>query len=228
MLTVVNAGKSVIHHEAGGLPGLAVGGALIIVGAIGLAWAVKSASRAEAADDLDLERAGLKDSLPYGAFRDGDRIGLDAADSWLVLAVPPAIFGVVFLVAAATDPWVGWSGVAIAAFCFALAGLSVWLGSGTPYWLEPDCLTCRGPVRRSIRWSQVERLRLSSGGSSVDRADLAKDIELQAYIGERASLRRHGITLRTRLIELDAPELVRLIQERCPGAHQIGHPDRLA
>ena len=226
VLTLFSAGKSVVHHEAGGLPRLAIGAGFLLAGVIAAAWALKSADRAEAADQLDLERLGLDDSLPYGAFRDGDRIGLDAADSWLVLAVPLAVFGGVMLVSAATDPWVGWSGVAIAAVLFAITALAIWLGSGTPYWLEPHRLTCRGPFRRSIEWSQIERFRLASHGSGVDRADLADEIELQAKPDEPESLRRQGVTVRMRLVELDAPDLLRLLQERCPAAHQIGHPKR--
>lgn len=226
VLTLFSAGTSAVRHEAGGLPGLAIGAGLLLLGAIGAAWALKSADRAETADKRDLAQRGLDDSLPYGAFRDGDRVGLDAADSWLVMAVPLGVFGGVMLVAAATDPRVGWSGVAVAALLFALMGLAIWLGSGTPYWLEPERLSSRGPFKRSIEWSAVERFRLSSSGSSVDSAHLAHEIELQSKPDQRASLRQQGVTVRMRLVELEATDLLRLLQERCPTAHQIGHAKR--
>lgn len=156
---LLSAVHDVALRRSGGWPGIVV--ALVLVSAgigVGL-WVIRARGRSAASDAEELRVTGVDDRLPMGAFSQGRRVGLEAADLWFVWGTLTLGVGLLFAVAGATDPQVGWRfGPAFSSAAFVPAAMCFWLGSGTNYWLTRDGIeTSRWP-RRFMRWADVVRV----------------------------------------------------------------------
>ncbi|GAB3864354.1 hypothetical protein GCM10028801_33370 [Nocardioides maradonensis] len=197
----------------GGRPvAVALSGLLVVAGLGAAVWALRAVDRVHRHELAELTDRDGADGLPFGAFRRGDRIGLDASDVWLLLASILAVLGAFVLLTGLTDREMNRAAALLLPLVgFLPAAACAWCGSGTPYWLTEDRVIVRGPFRRHVRYDDVERFRVSGTA-----------IELQASVERPMRWGRLGLTMRLMLVAVDAPELLALLAERCPSAHVIG------
>lgn len=168
ILTLVSVAGDAAQNRAGGLTGIVVGLVLTAAGICAATWAIRAHHRVAVAELQDLRARGLDDGLPMGAFRRDQRVGLDASDTWLVLGALTAGVGVMFAMAGATDPQVGWRfGVAFSLVGFLPAALCFRLGTGTKYWLTPDGVAKRDGLEVAVRYADVERIVPLHNGDPV-------------------------------------------------------------
>lgn len=177
---LLSAVHDVALRRSGGWPGVVV--ALVLVSAgigVGL-WVIRARGRSAASDAEELRAAGADDGLPMGAFRQGQRVGLEAADLWFVWGALTLGVGLLFAVAGATDAQVGWRfGLAFSSVGFVPAAMCFWVGTGTKYWLTRDGIeTSRWP-RRFMRWADVVRVVPLRHGSPAVHFERPDAIELQ-------------------------------------------------
>lgn len=168
-----------------------------------------------AADELhELRARGMDDGLPLGAYRDGQRVGLEASDTWLVVGVVMAVVGTVFAVAGAADPRVGWRfGLAFSMVGFLPAVLFFWLGTGTRYWLTPDGVATRGRRQASVRYADVERIVPLHRNSPIATPEAADAFELQVAHSRNRRWMGTEFTIRLMLVEVGGAELLPLLNE---------------
>jgi len=224
--SVFSAVGDAVHHRPGGIVGVIVGLALAAFGIGGATWAIGSGGRVAAAERQELRERRLDDGLPIGAFLQGQRLGLEASDQFWVIGTLLMGAGLLFLVAGATDPQVGWKfGIAFGSVGFVPAALSFRLATGTRLWLTPDGIERSRWPRKSARWVDVQRIVPLVSGSPSSGIDAANAIELQMSPSARGWARLSGInnfTIRCQMLEISARDLLPLIQERMPRRQDVG------
>lgn len=128
----ISAVLDAVDHRPGGMIGVVVGLALLATGLSGVIFVARSGARVAALEREELRNAGLDDGLPKGAFVQGQRVGLEASDKWMVAGALGVGAGLLFAVSGALDPQVGWKvGVAFACVGFLPAAFFMWIGPGT-------------------------------------------------------------------------------------------------
>ena len=217
-VAIFSAGADAFAHRPGGWQGVGVGLVLLAAGISAGTWAVRSSTRATAHDRHELREAGLDDGLPMGAYMQGQQIGLEAADLWLVWGTLAMGVGLLFGVAGVTDPQVGWKfGLAFSSVGFVPAALCFRAGTGTKYWLTSDGIeTCRW-LRRSVRWADAERIVLVKQGIPTQNASRMDAIELQTSKPVRGTPRwwpGTDLSIKAVLVEVGRHDLLAMIRER--------------
>lgn len=200
-----------VGGPSGGWVRFAVCGVLVVVGLVPFIWGVRNEPRVKARELEELRLHGLDDGLPYGAYRDGQSVGLEAADLMLVFAACFAVMGLVVGVATFTDPKVAWGWAAGAVLVVLLPGvLLLRLGTGTRLWMTEEGIERRRWPAKSTRWSDVEQVVLTTVGTS----DL---IELRGR-PESTGWRRHlpppSFTIRCLPLEAESGDVLRLLRAR--------------
>jgi len=220
---VLGATPDAWHHQLDGLVGVGLGLVVAIAAFAAVVRCLRAVDRVAAREMSELRTRGEDDQLPYGAYLRGSDVGLQASDQWLLYAGLMTVVGVGFLVAGLVDARTGVTlGVAFSLVGLVPALVFSWLGTGTPYWLTEDRLVTRGPFRREVAWTQVERFRLSHRGSTVEDVRLADAIELQVANDRPLRWGALGITIRLPFVEASGAEVLDLVQARCPDAHILG------
>lgn len=212
-----------VHHRPGGMLGVVVG-LMLVASGVGVAtWAFRAAAGVAEAEWRELRARGGDDGLPLGAFRQDQRVGLEASDRLLIVGVVTAGIGLVFLVSGLTDPQVGWRfGLGFSLVGFVPAALSFRLGTGVRYWLTPDGVARRDGLRPAVHWVDVERIVPMRRGIPVATSDYADAFELEVRSPEQARPRRWpatAFTLKLLLVEIRRDDLLPLLRERVTSAH---------
>jgi hypothetical protein len=207
-----------VHHRSGGMVGVIVALALLAAGVCTVTWAFRAWGRVASEEREQLRSRGLDDGLPMGAFLHGRRVGLEASDHWLVLGTVLAGMSLLVSVAGGTDPQVGWRfGIAFGMVGFLPAAVCLRLGVGTRLWLTPEGVERSRWPRRTVRWSEVNRVVPLEHGNPTAGFDAADGIELQLPPVSRGWRRLWGVndfTIRCQFLEISANDLLPLIQER--------------
>lgn len=200
-------------HPGAAIAGIAAGLGLAAAALAVFVWSDGASRRAATKDAAHLRARGLDDGLPMGAFRRGDRIGLEGADLWVLFGGLAALFGTFFLMDGLMEPEVGLDGaIPIPMFFFALAALCLRLGTGLRYWLGPDGLeTARWP-RRSIAWRDVVRVVPRRMSESLPSFERAYQIELQRVLPDGWSWRSPQFTVYSRFLETPPASIGKLIE----------------
>jgi len=208
------------HHRPGGEVGIAICLLMTFVGLGAAAWAIGVHSRIADTELAELGARGLDDGLPLGAFREGDRIGLQASDLLLLTAVAMTGFGLVFLVTGAADSRIGWRfGAAFSMIFFIPALAFLRLGTGTRYWLTPEGIETRRR-RLSVRWQDVDRISPMHRGSFTNPGEPVDAFELHRPDSARTAWRRwtaYDFRIKLVLIELDERESLAVIASALVG-----------
>ena len=195
--------------------GVVVGLVLAIAGIGAFTWAIRAHKRVATDELQDLRARGLDDGLPMGAFRRDQRVGLESSDTWLVVGVLMAGIGLVFAVAGAADPRVGWRfALAFSMVGFLPAALFFRLGTGTRYWLTPDGVARRGSQQASVHYADVERIVPLYRNSPVATPERADALELQVAKARQARWGRTGFTIKLVLVEIGGADLLPMLEER--------------
>lgn len=220
---VLSATPDAWHHQPDGLVGIGLGLVVAIAAFAAVVRCLRAVDRVAAREMSELRARGEDDQLPYGAHLRGRDVGLQASDQWLVFAAAATVLGAGLLVIGLADPRTGVEfSLAFSLVGFLPATLFAWLGTGTPYWLTEDRLVTRGPFKREVAWTEVERLRLSHRGSTVDDIHLADAIELQVADDRPLRWGALGITIRLPLVEASDDEVLDLVRSHCPNADILG------
>jgi hypothetical protein len=224
--SVLSAWGDAFHHRPGGVVGVLVGLVLVASGIGGATWSIRAGGRVAAGERQELHARGLDDGLPMGAFVEGQRTGLEAPDLFWVLGTLLLGFGVLFSVAGATDPQVGWKvGIAFGSVGFLPAALFFRLGTGTTLWLTSEGIERSRWPRRSVRWVDVKRIVPLLSGKPISGFDTADAIELQLSPATQGWSHFSGVndfTIRCQLLEISARELFPLIQEKLDPRRDVG------
>ena len=208
----------VLGHDPSGWAGPSIGAP------VGVAawWLVR---RGISVDDR-AEAAGTPDGLPYGAYRVGPEIGLEADDFYLGLGLGIVCVALVIGVTMR----VGGSAPRDAALVAGLLG--VWglpalrVGSGTRYWVSPtEIRTARRP-RRSVEWAVVTRVLWLYQGQPEHGPSAANAMELQTSRPLGGWLLPHprDFVIRSGTLEISGPELLEVLQETAPAGVPIRWP----
>ena len=200
-----------------------VGVVLVASGIAGVTWTVRTGHRVATGERQELRARGLDDGLPMGAFLQGQRVGLEASDQWLVFATLLVGVGLLFGVGGAIDPQVGWRfGLAFGSGVgFLPAAILFRVGTGTKLWLTSDGIDRGRWPRRSVRWIDVERivpLRRGTTPSALEDAD-AFELRLPHAAQRRSRFSRaNTFAIPCRLLEISSADLFRMIEERATPA----------
>jgi hypothetical protein len=195
---------------------------LFALGTCAGTWAIRASRQAAAADRQELGARGLDDGLPMGAFMQDQRIGLEAADSWLVWGTITVAIGVIFAAAGATDSEVGWRfGRAFALVGFVPAAVCFRVGTGTKYWLSSEGIETNRWPRRFVLWADVQRIVPLWRGRPVVGDQRADAIELQTAKRVRGALRwwpGTDLSIKILLVEISRHDLSTMIHQRVRAA----------
>jgi hypothetical protein len=218
-VALFSAAGDAAHHRPGGLTGIVVGLGLATAGVGAIIWVFRGHKRVAADELQELRARGLDDGLPMGAFRQDQRVGLEASDTWLVVGVLMSVIGLVFAVAGGADPRVGWRfALAFSMVGFLPAALFFRLGTGTRYWLTPEGVARRGKLQASVHYADVQRIVPLYRNSPMATPEGADAFELQVA---QARNRRWGgtdFTIRLVLVEIGGADLLSLLDERVRSA----------
>ena len=212
-----------VHDRPGGMVGVVVG-LMIVVAGIGIVtWVLRAVTRVTKAEWQELRARGGDDGLPFGAFRQDQRVGLEASDRLLMFAVVTAGIGSVFLVSGVIDPQVGWRfGLGFSLVGFVPAALFLRLGTGVKYWLTPEGVARRRRLQSAVHWADVKRIVPMRRGIPVATSDYADALELEVRSPEHAQSRKvlaTDFTIKLLLVEIGRDELLALLRERVHSAH---------
>jgi hypothetical protein len=211
-----------IHHRSGGWVGLGVGVMLLVSGAAALMWVLRTYAGTAVTDWEELRVEGDDDGLPLGAFRQGQRVGLEASDQLLILAALSVGLAVVILACGLSDPDVGSRfALGFSLFWLVPGALLGRLGTGVAYWLDPDGVVRRNRSRVAVRWVDVERIVPMRQGSPASNIGIADAFELHVRTREHPKPSRWlkpDFTLYLRLVETSRHDLWRLLDDRVRSA----------
>jgi len=211
------------HHRPGGMVGVLTGVVLVAAGAGVMTWALRAFTGVAESEWQELRARGGDDGLPLGAFRQGQRVGLEASDGLLIFGVVSAGIGVLFLVSGITDSHVGWRfGLGFSLIGFVPAALFFRLGTGVKYWLTPEGVAKRARLQPSVYWDDVERIVPVNRGIPVAASDYMDALELEVRDPKQAQRRRWlatDFTIKLSLVEIKRDDLLHLLRERVPSAH---------
>lgn len=223
LTAIFSSASDALHDHAGGWEGVAVGLVLVTSGISAETWAIRASRRAMTSDRRELRARNLDDGLPMGAFMQNERVGLEAADLWLALGILTTGVGLLFAVAGATDPQVGWKfGLAFSLVGLIPATLCFRVGTGTKYWFTPDGIETNRWPRRSVRWTDVERIVPLWRGQPALHPESFDAVELQTAKPVQGVPRwwpGTDLSIKAVLVEIGRHDLLSMIQE-------LAHPDR--
>lgn len=182
--------------------------AAVLVLALGILlgwWGGRGYRRAAEADHTALSRTGSWDSMPAGAYLQGERVGLRTMTVWTWL-IP--IAGVLMLMMGGLIAGASRGDQEMLIVGFGVLGLGVlmfviWaLVRGTVYWLDADGISRRHFPYTRVRWEDIERL---DQHSSV--VILRTDRRVQS-LGRRWN----AFKIATGALEISQWDMVQLIQ----------------
>jgi hypothetical protein len=212
-----------------------VGGVWFVVAVVGVwccfAVAVLAfrAARAGSADETSAlthrderrQELGLDDGLPWGAFRVGDRIGLEPMAPFLAFAAV-VWFGLVAALAAFAVTALGWwSLLVLAVFGGLPAALLFRVGSQTRVWLTPEGIERDHWPRRFMRWEDVATIVPLSHNTpvKVGYADMFS-LRTSDYVGGMRPWEGHQFLVRNEVLQINPFDLYQLLLQHAPTAAQ--------
>lgn len=137
----------------------------------------------------------------------------------MALGVLTAGCGLVFAVAGAADPEVGWRfGMMFSLVGFVPAALCARLGTGTKYWLTPDGVARRSGRQIAVRCADVERIVPLHNGDPTPMLAAANALELQVAEPRRRPFGGSGFTIKLMLVEVDGADLMPILEQKVRSA----------